>query len=391
MALSVTNALAAEKIGGWKWKAVASTGLSYDSNVYKLSSTQSARFDQNRKSDQTSGRFKDMDSVDDFIFTPRLKASFRRAGIGGGELSVKPSIAYNIYAQSQEKNYFNFGLDINQAVGKHGIIGIELAYAPNIFKKNYLSAATDGQNIGFAGHGISGSEKLFSPAHYDKTSVTLVYGRRLWKSHVKHKNTLALDTLSGHILAGFENRSYDDPFTVRTEDNLFAGFDLEFALHKNTILALSYIFKNIDTTVDTELLIRNETNFGGVDFDNDGFIENINAATEQKVDRSRNNNTIGVKVSTRLVKDWSGYAKYEARFTSYKSEERFDVTRLNRTDTRQKVGIGVKGELAPRWTLALSWVLTHNQAARDGLALVDKAEAKSYDKNVVSAVISYRL
>ncbi len=376
-------AYGADDIGGWKWRAEASTGFAYDSNVFKLSSTQSARFDQNLTKDQTSGRFKNMDSVDDFIFTPRIRASFSRSGIMGGEFSVRPSIAYNVYAQSQEKNFFNFGLDLKQNLGKQGNIGLKLAYAPNIFKKNYLSGAKDAETIGFPGHGISGSEKVFSPAHYDKTSAILSYGRRLWKNPT--------NTGSGHILAGYENRSFDDPFTVRTEDSLLAGFDVGMTIHKNTSIVLNYLFKNIDTTVGTEVLIRNETNFGGVDFDGDGFIEPINTVTEQTVDRSRNQNTVGGKVSTRLRKGWRGYAKYEARFTHYKSEEQFDVTRLNRTDTRQRVGVGVKGQLAKRWSLTLGWLLTHNAAARDGLALVDKAEAKSYDKNVVSAIISYRL
>ncbi len=378
-----TEASGADEIGGWKWKADASMGFSYDTNVFKLSSLQSDRFDQNRPSDQKSGRFNGMDSIDDFVFTPRLRATLSRHGLQGRKLSVTPSIAYNRYVQDQEKSYFDFGLGINQKVGKHGNVGLDFGYAPNIYKKNYLSGAVDK-----TGNGISGGEKVFSPAHHDDTTVVLSYGQRLWKSHHKHRKTLAPDSVSAKVRVGYENRNFDDPFTVRTEDNFLAGLDLGLALHKNTDLTLSYLFKSISTTVGPEVLIRDEP-FFGVDLNGNGNTTDLSVATQQNVDRSRDQHSVGVKVTTRLQKGWYGHVKYEARFTSFNSKEPFDVTRLNRSDTRQKVGLGVKGQLAPRWTMALNWSLTHNEAARDGLALVDKAEGKSYDRNIFSAVVSY--
>jgi hypothetical protein len=377
--LSVSGAYGAGEAGGWKWKAEASVGVAYDTNVYKLSSTQSDRFDLNLAKDQTTGRYKDMDSIDDIIFTPRLKATFRRPGFNGRDLSIKPSIAYNRYVWNQERSYFDFGLGVNQALGKHSGLGVSFGYAPNIFKKNYLSGATDQDNApstGISTTVINGTEKVFSAAHYDKTDVTLYYSTRLWKSANKNPANLALETVSGKVLVGYENKNYDDPFTNRTEDSIFAGFDLDLALYKNTTLTLSYLFKNIDTAVEPEILIRNETNFG-VDLNGDGDALDLSVATNQTVDRSRHQNTIGARVSTRLQNGWNAYARYEVRFTSYKSEETFDVTRLDRNDTRQKVGAGLKGEIAPRWTMALDWTLLHNAAARDGLALVDKTEAKS--------------
>ncbi len=390
--LSVPGAARAGGAGGWKWKAEAGVGVAYDTNVYKLSSTQSDRYDLNLSKDQTTGRYKDMDSIDDIIFTPRVKAVFRRPGLGGRDLSVKPSIAYNRYVWNQEKSYFDFGLGVSQALGKHSALGVNFGYAPNIFKKNYLSGATDQDNTpstGISTTVINGTEKVFSAAHYDKTDVELYYTARLWRSASKNPANLSLDAVSGKVRVGYENKNYDDPFTNRTEDSIFAGLDIDLALYKNTTLTLSYLFKNIDTAVEPEILIRNETNFG-VDLNGDGDTLDLSVATNQTVDRSRNQNTVGAKVSTRLQKGWDGYLKYAVRFTSYKSEERFDVTRLDRNDTRQRFSAGVKGEIAPRWTMALDWTLIHNAAARDGLALVDKTEAKSYDKNVLSAVVTYR-
>jgi len=98
--------------GGWKWKGEAATGFAYDTNVYKLSSTQSTRLDARKSSDKISGRFKDMDSVDDFIFTPRVKASLKGPGLLGRDIVFRPSIAYSIYASNSEKNFFKFGLGL---------------------------------------------------------------------------------------------------------------------------------------------------------------------------------------------------------------------------------------------------------------------------------------
>ncbi len=372
--------------GVWNWKGEAATGFAYDTNVYKLSSTQSTRLDAGKSSDKISGRFKDMDSVDDFIFTPTVKATLKGPGLLGHDFVLRPSIAYSVYASNSEKNFFKFGLGLKQAIGGGGAVGLAFDYSPNIYKKNYLSGTIDSVGDGLI---TSSAEEVFTAAHYDKTRVTVSYGQRLWKRPGKGHANLELEKVSAHILAGYENKSYDDPFTVRSEDSVFAGFDMEFALYKHTRLDFNYLFKNIDTSVGTETLIRDEANFG-VDFNGDGDAIDLSVATVQKVDRSRNTHTLGVKASTGLAEGWTGYVKYEARFASYKSEEIFDVTRLNRTDTRQKVGVGVRGKLAPRWYMNLGWVLTHNQAARDGLAVTDKAEAKSYDKNVFSALISYR-
>jgi len=383
------NASAANKIGGWKVKTDASMGFSYDTNVFKLTSQQSDRFDQNRSSDQKSGRFNKMDSIDDFIFTPRVKATFSRAGIMGKKLSITPSIEYNKYVQVQEKSYFDFGLGIKQKVGKHSHVGLNFDYAPNIYRKNFLSNAVDAQTIfdTKGKHGISGGEKVFSPAHYDDTTVELSYGRRLWKNHRRHRKVLSPDALSAKVFGGYENRNFDNPFTNRTEDNFFAGLDLGLALRKNTDLTLTYQFKGISTNVKPELLIRNESKFG-VDLDGDTVVENLNVATTQNVDRSRDQHTVGIKVSTRVRKGWYAHAKYEARFTSFNSNQPFDVSRLNRNDTRQKAALGLKGEIARRWFLALGWVNEHNHANRSGITIIDKAEVKSYDINVYSAVIS---
>ncbi len=383
-----TNVSAANKIGGWKVHTNAGLGLSYDTNVFKLTSQQRARFDENRSSDQKSGRFNSMDSIGDFVFTPTIKATFSRHGLQRRKLSITPSIAYNKYVRDQEKSYFEFGLGIKQKVGKHSHVGLNFDYAPNIYRKNFLSNAVDTDAFGTLKHGISGGEKVFSPAHYDDTTVELSYGRRLWKNHQKHRQILSPDALSTKVFAGYENRNFDNPFTNRTEDNFFAGLDIGLALRKHTDLTLSYLFKGISTNVSPELLIRNESNFG-VDLDGDVVVENLNVATTQNVDRSRDQHTVGFKVSTRLRKGWYAHAKYEARFTSFNSNQPFDVTRLNRNDTRQKAALGLNGKLAKRWYLALGWVNEHNHANRSGITITDKAEVKSYDINVYSAVISH--
>ncbi len=386
MGLAGGNARAAGH-GGWKVKADAAMGFSYDTNVFKLSSQQIVRKDQNFPKDQKSGRFKDMDSVDDFIFSPHVSATLRHAGIMGRKVFITPSITYNRYVQDQEKSYFDFGLGIKQKLGRHSHVGLDVSYAPNIFRKNFLSGVLDKNGDGIISTTKGNDEKFFSPAHHDDTTVVLSYGRRLWKNHGKHREVLSPDALSAKVLVGYENRNFDDPFTNRTEDSFLAGLDVGLALHRHTDLTLSYRFKGISTNVAPELLIRNEPDFG-VDLNGNGKTTDLRVATTQNVDRSRDQHTVGLKVSTRLRKGWYGHVKYEARFTSFNSNQPFDVIRVNRNDTRQKVGLGLKGEIARRWYLALGWTNLHNHANRSGLSITDKAEVKSYDINIYSAVLS---
>ncbi|GMR04227.1 MAG: hypothetical protein BMS9Abin23_0118 [Thermodesulfobacteriota bacterium] len=384
-AFSGPHAFAKDK-AGLKWGAEFDVELAYDSNIYKLSGIQKDRLDVNNTSDQISGRFNDMESAGDFVTSPRFKPSLKLSGLGGRTFRITPSVTYNLYARNKEKNFLELGLDLSQDIGSKGKFTVELDYDPDVFRKNYLSDAVDTDGNG----SISSSEKIFSAANYDESSIAASYKHRLWKHAKGRRGYLGLDKVYGEVLVGFKKRDYDNPFENRSYDDIFAGTGLDMELGNDSKVSFSYLFADITTDVAGEVLIRNEPDFG-VDFNGDGDTLDLDTRTVQNVDRSRNEHTLGVKGRTRIGKRWFAEAGYDVRFQLYKSDQRFDVTRLDRKDVRQRINLGVKGKLAPKWTLGLDWTFSHEKASRDGLASIDQAESKSYNRHVVAAVISYKM
>jgi opacity protein-like surface antigen len=374
--------------GGWKWKAEAEAGLTYDSNIYNLSSAQKQRLEDNTAADQTSGRFDDMESADDFLLTPGFNVTVKTKGPGGGDFELRPGVEYLLYAQNTEKNHLDLSLDLTQELGAKGksAVSVEIDFSPNVFKKNYLADAVD-----LSGDGsITRDERVYEKSTYDDLKVDLTYGRRLMKSSKGKKGPSGIAKVDGEVLIGFQNKEYDGPFELRSEDTirLGAGVDMEF--ENKVELDVSYLLELIETPVETEVLLRDEDDFG-VDFNGDTDTVDQNVRTVQNVDRSRNEHTFAVKASKRLNKDWVGSARYDLRIQNYKSEERFDVTRLDRQDIRHRLGLGAERELMSNLTLGLSWLWVHEEAGRDGLAAIDEAETKSYDRHILAAVLSYKL
>ncbi len=372
---------------GWKWGADFDLGVSYNSNIYKLSAAQKARRDANSTSSQTSGRFADMESTDDFINVPEVEFSLKGAGLGGMNLQFKPRVAYNVYAQNQEKNFLELGLEIKQDVSKHGAFSLDFGYAPDVFKKDYLSEAIDTSGDGI----ITADERVYSKATYNDKSIVASYRHRLWKRPKGTAGSSELKKVYGKVFAGFDKRDYDGSFdSTRSTDDLLAGAGVNMEFGGGAELAFKYTFENITADVASEVMILDEPSFG-VDFNSDSDILDTNARTVQNVDRSHNDHTLGLKGRINLSPGWYAEVTYDLRFRFYKSEETFDVTRVDRTDVRHKIGVGVKGDLSKDWSLGVGWQWTHNEAARDGLAAINQADTKSYDRHVVSAVISYSL
>ncbi|MFQ5442882.1 MAG: hypothetical protein ACE5EB_09215 [Thermodesulfobacteriota bacterium] len=373
--------------GGLKWGADFDLGLAYNSNVYKLSAAQKARRDANSTASQTSGRFTDMESTDDFIASPEVEFSLKVDGLGGRDLEIKPGVTYNIYAQNQEKNFLELALEIKQDVTKYGVFSVEVGYEPDVFKKNYLSDAIDTSGDGL----ITDDERVYSKGNYDKKSIVASYKHRLWKGPKGIAGSSELEKVYGKVFAGYEKKDYDSPFdATRTTDNFLAGTGIDMEFGGGAELSFKYTFENITADAAAEVLILNEADFG-VDFNGINGIESFDARTVQNVDRSHNDHKLKVKGRLKVAPDWYAEAGYELRFQFYKSEERFDVTRVDRTDVRHRVGAGIEGELAKDWSLGVGWDWTHEEAGRDGLAAINQADTKSYDRHVVSAVISYSL
>lgn len=373
---------------GFKVKTQVDSEFVYDSNVYKLSANQANKLEKNNAASQVSGRFTDMESVDDIIVTPRLKLDLKIPGLGGRDFKITPSVLYQLYMLNTVKNHFEMGLDLEQELSSNGSIGVEIDYALNVFQKNQLADAVD--LTPSSPIEITPDERIYKPASYDDMVIDLTYRRRLWKDAKGGAGPLGINKMYGEVLVGYQSREYDDPFTNRNLDSIRVGGGLDLDLENDVKLAFSYLYEHIDTPVDTEVLLRDEPHFG-VDLNGNGVATDLQVRTVQTVDRSRTEHTLGVKVGGKLNEDWSGKAGYEFRIQDYKSTEPFDITRLDREDFRHTVSVGAKRKFGSKWTLELEGEVAHEGAKRDALANVDPTESKSYDKWLIGAVLSYEL
>ncbi len=378
--LAAGEALAAGS-GAQKWDVTLSTDFEYTDNVYKLSSTQADRLDAGFAADKTSGRFNDMESVGDFVISPAFTASTKLFGIGGKDLKIKPSVKYNLYAKNSEKNYLQFSLDLTHELTSTSSLGMDVGYKSDVFKKNHMSDVTD-----FTGN-VSADERVYSPAVFDDLILDFTYRRRLWKR--SGRGSSGVKSIEGKALLGLEDKAYDAPFLNRDESTIRAGAALGFAMASGTDFTVKYLFELVDTPVSSEVMIRNETDFG-VDFNGDADALDLDRRTVQDVDRSRHEHTLSFKGAKKFSKEWSGSAKYDIRLQTYQSKETFDITRRDRKDIRHRVGFGLERKLTGGWSLDFGGGWTEENAGRDALAATDADETKSYDVLLLSAAISYR-
>src|SRR5260370_8883389 len=69
----------------------------YDSNTFLLSDRQKTKLQTAGPAEQISGRFKDMNSGHDYIFTPSVKFLAEGPGVGGRRLGLQAGVNYDMY------------------------------------------------------------------------------------------------------------------------------------------------------------------------------------------------------------------------------------------------------------------------------------------------------
>ncbi|MFQ5328830.1 MAG: hypothetical protein ACE5D4_02445 [Thermodesulfobacteriota bacterium] len=383
MAAAGGNALAQES-GLAALKPVIDGEIKYDSNVYNFSSTQANRLDANSAASQASGRFTDMESADDLIVSPRVRLTTKVPGIAGRDLKLKPSLSYNYYLLNQKKSHAKLGLKAENSLGGGSRLGVEIGYRPKVFKKNYLSGTTVG-----ADKATLPANWIYSTAEYSDVNLDVTYSRPLWKRVKGSRSASGIKKIDGEVLVGFGSRSYDGPFGNRDEDTIRVGLALDFKLRNRVGLTTSYLLEFIDTPGGTEVLLRDEAGFGE-DFNGDVDTIDQNVHIVKNVDRSRTEHALAIKATKPLENDWDGYAKYDLRIQDYKSNEKYDITRVDRQDIRHRVRVGVKRAFDKNLTYGFGLSLAREKANRDGAIGKGSAESRSYTRVTLSGNISYR-
>src|SRR5512139_3828131 len=90
----------------WKWKGELEASLRYDSNIFRLSPSQVTALETPSAADAANGRFLDMKSPDDVIFSPVFSLALEGPGVRGKDLEIKGRAGGDVYWASQRRSNF---------------------------------------------------------------------------------------------------------------------------------------------------------------------------------------------------------------------------------------------------------------------------------------------
>ena len=328
----------------WSFDGKAGGGFTYDSNVWLLDGGQQDRLDADRPSDQVSGRFNDMESVDDIIFTPDLRLEVKGPSPLGRRLSVYFDLEYPFYTQNGNRSHLDLGLGLAQGVGARGTLELSFGFVPEFFRKNYLADAVDADGDG----DIASDERIYEDGTYREWEIALEYRHKLVDSTAQQPFGLV-----GAVALGLRDRTYDSPFDGHDEDAPFLELGLRFAYGPKVTWGIKYRYEAIDTPTEQEVVLIDEVALGQ-NVNGDAFITN-DARTVTAVDRSRIEHRIGLSFGYQLSPTVEAEISYVRLLREFDSGESLDFAHAGREDTRDEFGIELKIALAKGWSGRVGW------------------------------------
>lgn len=335
-AVSASSASAAE---GWRWQGSAAVESAYDSNVFHLSDAAKHRVDRQDPVDRANGRIRDMESVDDFIFSPRL-------AVGGesknrfGSFSIVPRAEYHFHIKNDAKNYPDIGLELRQTLPGHSVVTFDADVELGVFKKNYLEGTTvPGE--------VSADQRIYGPGIYDDYAVALEWERRLWRSNDRIPRVGVPSKLTGSFETTYTKRRFHD-FSNRNLD-VFGGRALLATSSGEWMkLDLAYRFDYRAAPGGSEVVIIDEPALGS-DLTGDADALDQNVSTTTNVDRSRFQHEIRVKLRGDPTRRLRATVAYEYMLMNYLSDEPLDLGHNGRIDNQHVIGGGLRWEFRESW------------------------------------------
>lgn len=309
--------------------------VEYLDNVFSLGESQKATMRENDARDQASGRYRNMDSISDYILTPHLGINFSIDNPVGGELTIKPWLKYNHYHHNEKSSYPEAGIELEQSIMKNGSLRLEGKLLEGYFKKNYISSFYDIN----ANNNITKDERKYTGAHYDEYEGLIAYDHRVMK---KKDNTLGI-TLNIMPFARYGVRKYNAEFENRDRKVSLGGMEFKFDLKSKVSLNVTYKYERVDCPDGNELVLVNEEGLG-YDINGDGELDR-NAALFTNINRSSKRHSLELEPSIKLGKKWFLYAGYELRKTLYKSDNQLDLEHYGQSKYRREFKAGIEYDL----------------------------------------------
>jgi hypothetical protein len=343
----------------------------YDSNVFLLSDRQKTKLQTAGPAEQISGRFNDMNSVHDYIFTPSVKFLAEGPGFGGRKLGLQAGVNYDMYFLNPRRRHVNIEIAAEQSTSRNGRARVKFEYAPRYFYTNYLADATNYTSS------VLPSERVYKPDVYSEWDLTVDYRYRLAGGRAG---------LLGR--AGYLQRRNQAPFIGHDRNEPHVGGGLDFGLTKWWRIDGNYDFALVDSPRVQEVMILNEPDFG-VDFNNDGDATELNIRTVQFVDRRHHEQRF--RADTKLGIREKSYFEfgYERRHRNFSSKEPFDVFHNGRTDNRDTLQVAFTSHLNDRvqFTTGYSYALENSNRPNDPGVV---GEVNDYKRAGAFVSLSYR-
>lgn len=311
---------------GWSTRWEARMAVMRDNNIYHLSTGQMLKMESNDPSFRLSGRYNDMESVEDVILPMSFEfEAARKNGMFELPLSLKADVAYRPYMKNSKRSYVALGLSAEQHLSEQDRIRMQSEYIPSRFWKNYLADATD-----LTGS-VSEGERVFSPATYRQWNTSVDY---------RHRFDAPLAWLSARVIAGYRARTYDEPFSGRNQSGPRGAVELQFDIVKRWSAEMGFEYESMHSPVAEEVLVLDEPDYM-MDFNNDLDVADNNVRTVQRVDRSRGDGLIYLATSVKPVKKLTVRVQYEHLRRQHNSQEPLDPANKGRIDTRNSVELGI--------------------------------------------------
>jgi len=339
----------------YKLHLYAETGLEYTDNVFRLTDSQISRMKAKDYEDVVSRRYKDMDSVSDYIVEPEIGLKFGCDNPLGGKFGLKSWLKYNYYTQNEEKSFPEGGIKLKNTIGEKGVLILGGKFLSGFFKKNYLSDVDDADDDG----NIPREERIYSSATYDEYEGIIAYEYVI----VKAKS----NTISGfdiYPFAGYRSRIYNSTFDNRDQDIGLLGLGIRLEFISRINLNMIYQYENVASPGYQELVLYNEY-VSGTDVNGDGVIKK-NAPLITSVDRSSNRHTLEFNSTLKLTKRFTLSLGYKNRWTSYTSDNPLDIDHYENDAHRQEIKSGISYDFSKTWSAKFEYNRTDDHDNEDG-------------------------
>jgi hypothetical protein len=340
---------------GPKLSMYSEVTLEYTDNIYRLTEDQISRMEANDQDDIDSGRFKDMDSISDYILEPRIGIRWRSNSPLGGQLRLISWLGYHYYTRNDEAGFLEGKIRLKNSVRENGDLMLEGNFLRGYKKKNYLSGTNDINENG----NISGDERTYSSATYDEYELIAAYKHEFIKNRDKEISELDI-----HPFVGYSSRTYNSIFDNRDKDIAFGGLGINIEFLDRIDLEIVYRYENVSSPDNRELILFDEIN-SLTDVNDDGVMRR-NAPLMTHIDRSADRHTIEINPSFKLMKDVLLFMGYSKRTSKYNSDNPLDIEHYHQKAYRERIRSGIKYRFSKPWSAEAEYRRTKNEDEEDG-------------------------